>query len=229
MNYKIPILIAFCWLIFLPIGNSQVYNQSKLLQLLPEIPSNLVTATNDEVAAFTKVCDSIYNILTGYEENYKRSRNPETNSALIFEYYDIRDSILDLHSIQRSNYYDLVTVFSDMEYELSGKNEVINERIKYDVKKEEELKALHEQIYANRLECSEKQIAIYLNFLNDYKTKLNYISDKANKSEVIPLPDHLNKNTSYVILNVKNYLNYLSEVYKFNIGPGTIEGDSLIH
>lgn len=202
MKYKNPILVAFCLLLLLPVGKSQVFDQAKLFKLLPEIPSNLSTATEAEVSAFRTYCDSIYLVLTGYEEKYKRSGNSETNSELIMEYYDIRDSILDLHATQRTKYYDLVSLFSDMEYELSGKNDVINEP---------------EQIYANRVECSEKQIAIYLQFLKDYRTKLNKISEKANKSEVIPLPSHLNKNVSYVILNIKNYLNYLSEVYKFNI------------
>ncbi len=222
MKFKSLILVAFCWLTLLPVGISQVYDQAKLFKLLPAIPSNLSTATDDEVSAFRASCDSIYEILTGYEEKYRRSGNSETNSALIMEYYDIRDSILDFHATQRTKYYDLFPLISDMEYELSGKNDVINDaidNIKYDNNKKEEVKALSKQIYANRVECSEKQIAIYLQFLKDYRTKLNNISDKANKSEVIPLPGHLNKNVSYVILNIKNYLNYLGEVYKFNIGP----------
>lgn len=225
MNYKTPILVSFCWLILMPFGKSQVFDQAKLFKLLPEIPSNLSTASDEEVATFTNYCDSISGILEGYEEKYKRSSNPETNTALIMEYFDIRDSILDLNSTQRSKYYDLVPLFSDLDYELSAKNDAIKEsieNIKYEESKKEEVKALYEQIYANRVECSEKQIAIYLNFLKEYRAKLNDIAEKANKSEVIPMPDHLNKNISYVLMNVKNYLKYLSEVYKFNIGNDTV-------
>ncbi len=207
MKIKSLILIAFCWFILLPVGKSQVFEQEKLFKILPAIPSNLSTASEEQVNAFRNYCDSIYLVLTGYEEKYKRSGNSETNSALIMEYYDIRDSILDLHATQRTKYYDLVPLFSDMEYELSGKNSLIDDP---------------EQIYANRIECSEKQIGIYLQFLKDYRTKLHNIAEKANKSEVIPLPNHLNKNVSYVILNIKNYLNYLSEVYKFNISPESL-------
>ena len=222
MNFRAAVLAAFCWLIFLPFGKSQVYDQAKLFKLLPEIPSNLSTATDEEVSAFINYCDSIAGILEGYEEKYKRSSNPETNTALIMEYFDIRDSILDLNSTQRSKYYDLVPLFSDLDYELSAKNDALKESIEtleYEGNKSEEIKALNEQIYANRVEYSEKQIAIYLQFLKDYRAKLNAIAEKANKSEEIPMPDHLNKNVSYVLMNVKNYLRYLSEVYKFNVGP----------
>lgn len=222
MNFKTFILIIFCWLLLLPFGKSQVYDQAKLFKLLPQIPSNLTTASEDEVSAFRTYCDSIYALLERYEENYSRNPNSETNTDLIMEYYDIRDSITDLHSTQRSKYYDLSPVFSDMEYALSAKNDSINELIenmKYDDSKREEVKALQEQIYNNKVECSKKQAAIYLQFLQDYRNKVNNLAEKANKSEVLPLPSHLNKNVSYVLMNVKNYLNYLSEVYRFNIGP----------
>ncbi|HLN53670.1 MAG TPA: hypothetical protein VK212_08170 [Lentimicrobium sp.] len=225
MNYKTFILAAFCWLIFIPFAKSQVYDQAKLFKLLPEIPSNLLTATEEEVSAFRRSCDSIDEVLTGYQEKYKRTSDSETNSALIMEYYDIRDSILDLNSTQRSKYYDLVPLFSDLEFELSSKNDLIKESIenlKYEGNKVEEIKALNDQIYANRLECSQKQIALYLQYMRDYKTKLDQIAEKANKSESLPLPDHLNKNVSYVLMNVKNYLKYLSEAYQFNLDPDNL-------
>lgn len=220
MNYRISIIIAFCWFIITPVAVSQAYDQNKLLKLLPEIPSNLSTASDEEVNAFTDYCDSISAILEGYEEKYKRTSDSESNTALIMEYYDIRDSILDLNSTQRSKYYDLVALFSDLEYELSNKNDELKasiESLKYDSSKKDEVAALREQMYLNRVECSEKQIAIYLDFLRNYRARLDDISGKANKSETIPMPDHLNKNVSYVLMNVKNYLRYLSEVYKFNV------------
>lgn len=226
MNRKFSLLIAFCWLAFLPVLHSQVFDQAKLFKLLPAIPSNLSTASEEEVSAFTSQCDSISRLISGYEEKYKRTKDDESNSDLIMEYYDIRDSILDVHSTMRNKYYDLITTFSDLEYELSGKNDLVREsidNIKYDDSKKEELKALYEQIYANKVECSEKQISIYLQFLTEYKAKLNSISAKANRSEIIPLPDYLNKDVSYVLLNVKNYLNYLSDVYRFNVGPNIEE------
>lgn len=227
MNYKAFILAVFCWLILLPAGRSQVFDQAKLLSLLPEVPSNLSTATEEEVFAFSRHCDSINNLLTSYEEKYKRSNDAdETNSERIMEYYDIRDSILDVHSTMRNKYYDLVVFFSDLEYELSVKNSVIEEtigNIRYDAEKKEELTSLYNQVYANKVECSQKQVAIYLQFLNEYFTRLNNLAWRANKSETIPLPDHLNKDVSYVLLNVQKYLNYLSEVYKFNIGPAAME------
>ncbi len=225
MNFKTFILVAFFWLILLPGGNTQVYDQGKLLKLLPEIPSNLITATDEEVSAFTNFCDSIAGILEGYEEQYKRSAGSETTTDLIMEYFDIRDSILDLNSTQRSKYYDLVPLFSDLDYELSAKNDAIKESIetlKYEGNKTQEIKSLNDQIYANKVECSQKQAALYLQYLQDYRTRLDRISEKANKSEEIPLPDHLNKDVSYVLMNVKNYLKYLSEVYKFNIGQNNL-------
>jgi hypothetical protein len=225
MNYKAFILASFCWLLILSSGKSQVFDQSKLLRLLPEIPSNLSTATNEEVLSFARQCDSLSIILTDYETKYKRSNDAdESNSALIMEYYDIRDSIQDLLTTQRTKYYDLVMMFSDLEYELSTKNRLLEEsieNIKDDAGKREELTSLYHQIHVNRVEDSEKQAAIYLQFLKEFREKLNSIEWKANKSEVIPLPDHLNKNVSYVLLNVKKYLDYLSEVYKFNVGPET--------
>jgi hypothetical protein len=224
MRFKTPILVAFCCLILLPFGRSQVYDQAKLFKLLPQIPSNLSTATEEEVNAFRIYCDSIDAILTRYEEKYSRAPNAETNTDLIMEYYDIRDTITDLHSTQRSKYYDLAVMFSDLEFELSSKNDSINElieNIKYDNSKREEVQALQYQIYANKVECSQKQAAIYLQFLQDYRNKVNNLAEKANKSEVLPLPSHLNKNISYVLMNVKRYLNYLSEVYRFNIGPNS--------
>lgn len=190
--------------------------------MLPAIPSNLITATEEEVSVFMSKCYSVSSILAGYEEKYERTRDPETNSDLIMEYYDIRDSIMDLNSTQRTKYYDLVLVFSDLEYAYTIKSDSIRElieNVKYDDNKKAELDALNAQLHANKIECSEKQIAVYLQFLKEYRNRLDYISAKANKSEVIPLPEHLNKDVSYVLLNVKNYLNYLSEVYKFNLGP----------
>lgn len=224
MNFKTLFLLVFCWLTLLPFGKSQVYDQAKLFKLMPEIPSNLSTATEEEVNAFRTYCDSIDAILTRYEEKYNRAPNSETNTDLIMEYYDIRDTITDLHSTQRSKYYDLAVMFSDLEFELSSKNDSINElieNIKYNDSKREEVKALQELIYANKVECSKKQAAIYLQFLQDYRNKVNNLAEKANKSEVLPLPSHLNKNVSYVLMNVKKYLNYLSEVYRFNIGPNS--------
>lgn len=227
MNVKAFILVAFCWLVILSNGKSQVFDQAKLFELVPQIPANLSTATDEEVSAFAQYCDSINRLLTGYEEKYKRSNDAdETNSALIMEYYDIRDSILDLHTTQRNKYYDQVMLFSDLEYELSAKNGVLQEsidQIKYDGDKKDELNSLYKQIYANKVECSEKQVVIYLQFLNEYRARLESNAWKANKSEVIPLPDHLNRDVSYVLMNVKKYLDYLSEVYKFNIGPETLE------
>ncbi|HLO90875.1 MAG TPA: hypothetical protein VK172_06885 [Lentimicrobium sp.] len=221
MNYKVFVLAVTCWLISFPFCHAQVYDQNKLFKMLPAIPSNLSTATDEEVSAFVTKCDSVSGILSGYQEKYKRTRDSETNSDLIMEYYDIRDSIMDLNSTMRNKYYDLVTLFSDLEYELSAKKDSIRELIdnaQYNGNKKEEVDALYEQIYKYKVKYSEKEIAIFLQFLKEYRYRLDNISEKANKSEIIPLPDHLNKDVSYVLINIKNYLNYLSEVYKFNVG-----------
>ncbi|MGE5382030.1 MAG: hypothetical protein ACM3PX_01235 [Omnitrophica WOR_2 bacterium] len=228
MNYRTFILVILCWVILLPVVNSQVFDQAKLFRLLPAMPTNLSTATDEEISAFTAKCDSVNNILSGYENVYKRKQSGDdpTNSDLIMEYLDIRDTILDLHSTERNKYYDLFTLFSDLEYELSAKNDLIKESIgnlKNEGNKEEEIKVLNDEIYANRVECSKKQVAIYLQFLKDYRDRLNNIAEKSNKSEVIPLPDHLNKDVSYVILNVKKYLGYLSDAYRFNVGQNIPE------
>lgn len=225
MTFKSPIIILFIWFLVIPFTDAQVTDQAKLFRLLPAIPSNLISAPDDEVLSFSRKCDSVSGILSIMEEKYKRSNDAdETNSDKIFEYYSIRDSILDLHSTQRTIYYDLVTTFSDLEYETSVKNSTIEESINNQKESgdKEGLNSLYRQIYDNKVECSQKQVAIYLQFLNDYRTKLDNIAWKANKSEDLALPDHLNKNVSYVLLNVRKYLDYLSEVYKFNVGPFTI-------
>lgn len=222
MNIKTFFLVVFCSVMLISTGKSQVLDQAKLLKLLPAIPANLSTATDDEVTSYRKRCDSIYNILETLEEKYKRANSDEgSNTNMIMEYLDIKDSILDLHADQRNKYNDLAMVFSDLEFEFETKNREIEESIANlkGANNAEKIKSLNDQIYANKVECSEKQVAIYLQFLNDYKYRLNKLSAKANKSEVIPLPNHLNKNISYVLINVKNYLNFLSEVYRFNVGP----------
>lgn len=224
MYFKYSTLTVLIFLLSFTLGNSQVFNQSKLFNLLPPIPANLSSATYEEETAFRTKADSIYNRLIDFEETYKRSRSSddETNSENIMEYYDIRDRIMDLHSVQRNKYYDLFPLFSDLDSELAVRNSAILERldqIKYsnkDISVEEN--QLNEQIYANKVEFSEKKIAIFLQFLKEYRAELDNISEIANKSEVIPLPDHLNKNVSYVLLNVKSYMNYFTEVYQFNVG-----------
>jgi len=225
MRLKSAIIILLSLLLIIPYTKAQVTDQAKLFRLLPAIPSDLTTATDDEVLSFIRKCDSISGILSVLEEKYKRSNDAdETNSDKIFEYFAIRDSILDLHSTERQKYYDLVTTFSDLEYETSVKNSSVEESID-NLKQsgdKQELNSLYKQIYDNRVECSGKQVAIYLQFLNEYRAKLDNIAWKANKSEDLALPDHLNKNVSYVLLNVRKYLDYLSEVYKFNVGPFTI-------
>lgn len=221
MNFKVLFLVTFVWLVTIPFAKSQVFDQNKLLKMMPAIPANLSTATDEEVSAFTSICDSLNSLLSDYDEKYKRTRDSETNSDLIMEYYDIRDSITDLNSSMRNKYYDLVSLYSDIEYELYAKNDSIKELIRNisDNGNKEATDALYRQIYENKVRYSEKEIAIFLQFLKEYRYRLNNISEKANKSEIIPLPDHLNKDISYVLINVKNYMNYLTEVYKFNIGP----------
>lgn len=221
MTKKTTFFAVLFWVLLIPFAKSQVLDQNKLFRLLPEIPQNLTSATEKEVTAFKAQCDTLYNMLTGMEEKYRRSADSETNSALILDYYDIRDSITDLHATERSRYYDLVPLFSDLQYAYDAKNDSINyliEDIKYNGSKAGDLQVLEQQIVANKAECRKKQAELYLQFLKGYRTKLQNIAEKANKSEIIPMPDHLNKNVSFVLLNVKNYLNYLGEVYQFNGG-----------
>ncbi len=225
MYFRSSTLTVFCFLLSFTIGKSQVLNQAKLFDLLPAIPANLSSATYEEESAFRAKSDSIYNLLVDYEEKYKRTRSSddETNSEKIMEYYDIRDRIMDLHSIQRNKYYDLFPLYSDIDSELAEKNSLLQESLeqaKYSSNNNSNaVSGIEEQIYANKIECSEKKIAIFLQFLKEYRAELDAIAEMANKSEEIPLPDHLNKNTSYVLLNVKSYMNYLSEAYQFNVGP----------
>lgn len=224
MYFRFSTLTVFCFLLAITIGKSQVFNQAKLFNMLPAIPVNLSSATYEEESAFRSKSDSIYNLLVNYEEKYKRIRSSddETNSEKIMEYYDIRDRLMDLHSIQRNKYYDLFPLFSDLDSELADKNSLLQESVDQVNYSSNEggtsAMGLEEQIYANKREYGERKIAIFLQFLKEYRAELDAIADIANKSEEIPLPDHLNKNTSYVLLNVKSYMNYLSEVYQFNVG-----------
>lgn len=224
MNFKSYTLTVCFLLLIITVGKSQVFEQAKLLNLLPPIPENLVTATYEDESSFRAQADSIYNRLIDYEEKYKRTRSSddETDSEKIMEYYDIRDRIMDFHATQRNKYYDLFPLFSDIDSELSDKNSVIQEsldQLKYSGKAgSEEENGLNEQIYLNKVEYSQKKVTIFLQFLKEYRAELNSIAEISNKSEVIPLPDHLNKNVSYVLLNVKSYMNYYTEVYQFNVG-----------
>lgn len=228
MYFRFSTLTVFCFLLTITIGKSQVFNQAKLFNMLPAIPANLSSATYEEESAFRAKSDSIYNLLVDYEEKYKRIRSSddETNSEKIMEYYDIRDRIMDLHSIQRNKYYDLYPLYSDLDSELAEKNSFLQESLDQINYSNNDgggsANGLREQIYTNKIEYSEKKVAIFLQFLREYRAELDAIAELANKSEEIPLPDHLNKNTSYVLLNVKSYMNYLSEVYQFNVG---VSGD----
>lgn len=218
MCKKTTLLATLCWLLFLTSAKAQILDQNKLFRLLPEIPANVTSATEEEMTAFKAQCDSAYNLLTVMEEKYKRSADGETNSSMILEYYDIRDSILDLHSSERTRYYDLVPLFSDLQYACDAKNDSINfliEDMKSDDSKKDQVFKLEQEIAANKAAYRQRQADMYVQFLRQYRQKVQNIAEKANKSEIIPMPDHLNKNVSYVLLNVKNYLNYLGEVYQY--------------
>ena len=215
--------VIFSLLIFTN-GNAQVLNQTKLLKLLPPIPNNLSTATEQEVSSFQARMDSISLLFSNYEENYKRYRSPDDmiNNNEIMEYYDSRDRIMELHSLQREKYNDLYSATEALDNELYAKNDSILEilnQLKYankDVSVQEN--ELNRQVYHNKVECSQKKSALFTKFLNDYRAELDNIEELSNKTETIGLPDHLNKNTSYVLMNVNRYLGYFSQVYQYNVG-----------
>lgn len=229
MKFKSFTLTVVCLLLIITVGKSQVFEQAKLLNLLPPIPENLSSATYEEETSFRAQADSIYNRLIDYEEKYKRTRSSddETDSEKIMEYYDIRDRIMDIHAAQRNKYYDLFPLYSDLDSELDVKNSTLLEsldKLKYsNTDNGNAENELNEQIYTNKVEYSQKKVNIFLQFLKEYRAELESISDIANKSEVIPLPDHLNKNVSYILLNVKSYMNYFTEVYQFNVGVNSLE------
>lgn len=212
-------------------ANAQVLNQSKLLKLLPPIPGNLLTATQEEVSSFQSKIDSISNLFSNYEDNYKRNRSPDDmiNNNEIMEYYDSRDRIQELHSIQRDKYNDLYNMFEALDSELFAKNdsiqEIINQLKYYNKDTSVEESELSRQIYNNKVAYGEKKSALFIKFLNDYRAELDNIEELSNKTETIALPDHLNKNISYVLMNVNRYLVYFSQIYQFNVGAFVPAGE----
>lgn len=224
MRSLVSTLAVFFSLLIFTTCNAQVLNQTKLLKLLPPIPNNLSTATEEEVNSFQVRMDSISMIFSNYEENYKRYRSPDDmiNNNEIMEYYDSRDRIMELHSLQREKYNDLYSATEALDNELYAKNDSILEilnQLKYankDVSVQEN--QLNRQVYNNKVEYSQKKSALFIKFLNDYRAELDNIEELSDKTETIGLPDHLNKNTSYVLMNVNRYLSYFSQVYQYNVG-----------
>lgn len=216
------LLLILCFLSIYP-AKAQLIDFYNLINMVPPIPNNLSTASQEEISSFKSKVDSVGVVLEKIQNDFRRVNNPDPKNIIknAEMYFDVTDRIGELCNEKMPQFLNMLAPeeLKIAQEEDAQWDEILKEMnaVKYHTTREQD-KEFERRIYNVRLEFSKKKVQLYLKYAEFVRNSLQNLSADINKVDHSTLPDYLDKTRCTAVWSAEIYLNVVKLAYGYNVG-----------